>query len=419
MRSLTNILSQVDRRCWGLFVLALLLRSAAVALHAHQGWQLQYDPGMYLTLARNLGHGVYSMFHPLAIPDTIKMPGYPVLLWLLNANVGAVLMLQVLLSSLKVPLVFLLARRTGLGTGTALLAAALMALEPVDILLSAQLLSETLFTLLLLCGMVFLPRIRNWPSMLATALFLAAAAWVRPNGAWLIVVAGFLAFAILRQGLWHSVTLVGMGLFLLLPWAYRNQQALGRPYLNDSGAVAAAYYQVPEVLAAVGEADLEQRQKDLSAKAWATDWEDPKQFHAFFDGLRAEVRHTLLAYPFTWVRVQLQRALRILVAPGRGHAKLIFGDAPALGEAFPAISGLFSLAIVVASGLWLLYFRQLPSALRAILLMAAAIIISGSLSTSDARFKNPAMPMLLVGVAGAAGRAASGMNDLKAMSTKT
>ena len=58
----------------GLTALALLLRMSMVVYHQSLGWELRYDPTMYLTLAENMRHGVYSMFHPTDIPDTIKRP---------------------------------------------------------------------------------------------------------------------------------------------------------------------------------------------------------------------------------------------------------------------------------------------------------------------------------------------------------
>ncbi|MCU0320479.1 MAG: hypothetical protein MUE88_10455 [Flavobacteriales bacterium] len=92
-----------------LLLLAVVLRAAFVMHHAHLGWQLQYDAGYYLTLAAHLEQGVYSLFHPLDIPDTTRMPGYPWLIHLLGCSVPAVLAVQVVLSAIKVLLVAQLA----------------------------------------------------------------------------------------------------------------------------------------------------------------------------------------------------------------------------------------------------------------------------------------------------------------------
>lgn len=127
--------------CWVL--VALALRGAFVLYHGHVGWQLRSDAGYYLTLAGNLRHGVYSLYHPQDIPDTTRMPGLPCLLFLLGCSVPALLALQVVVSAAKVLLVHRLALACGMPARTALLAAGLMACEPVDIMMSGSVLTET------------------------------------------------------------------------------------------------------------------------------------------------------------------------------------------------------------------------------------------------------------------------------------
>jgi hypothetical protein len=392
----------MDRRIWGLFALALLLRAAFVLYHAQLGWQLQYDPSMYLTLAENMRHDVYSMFHPLDIPDTIKMPGYPALLWLLGGNVAAVLAVQVVISAIKVPLVFLLARTVGLREPFALITAALIAVEPMDILLSGQVLTESLFTTLVLAGTLLILHGTRWRPLLLAALLFAAASWVRPNGVWLVLLASVAGYFCVHRSVSRSLVFALVGLILLLPWALRNRSAVGRFYLGDSAIVAAAYYQVPDVLHTANDPRAEHFPKALRDRAASMDWEDRNSFHAFFDGLRSATRSTLLEYPATWTRVHLTKAVRIYLAPGRGHIRAFFGTNPAVKYALLALSIAFSLLLTVALVVWLITIKQLPSWLWMLLLFSSYLIVSGALTTSDARFKNPAMPLLLVGVAWAA-----------------
>lgn len=404
MRSESTSFPVMHRRLWGLFALALLLRAGFVLYHAQLGWHLQYDPGMYLTLAENLHHGVYSMFHPLDIPDTIKMPGYPALLYVCGGNVMLVLMLQALISAIKVPLVYQLAQRVGLGRTYALAAAGLLAIEPMDILLSGQVLTESLFTTLLLGGTLLLLQGTRWPALLLAAAFFAAVSWVRPNGVWLIVLAGIAGYFCVYRSVPKSLAFVAVGLLLLLPWALRNHSAVGRFYLGDSATVAAAYYQVPDVLHAAKDPGAATLPKALRDRAASMDWEDRNSFHGFFDGLRSATRETLLAYPFTWARIHLYKAARIHLAPGQGHIRTFFGTNTAAQYVLLAISGVFSLLLALALIVWLIHLRQLPPWLWMLLLFAAYLIVSGALTTSDARFKNPAMPLLLVGVVWAAER---------------
>jgi hypothetical protein len=349
-------------------------------------------------------HGVYSMFHPLDIPDTIKMPGYPALLWLLRGNVVAVLAVQVVISAIKVPLVFLLARTVGLRQPFALFAAALMAVEPMDILLSGQVLTESLFTTLVLAGTLFILHGTHWRPLLLAAVLFAAASWVRPNGIWLVLLASISGYFCVHRSIHGSLAFVAVGLLPLLPWALRNQSSLGRFYLGDSAAVAAAYYQVPDVLHAAKDPRALTLPKALKDRAASMDWEDRNSFHAFFDGLRSATRSALLEYPVTWARVHLTKAVRIYLAPGRGHIRAFFGTNTAVKYALLALSIAFSLLLAVALVVWLITIKQLPSWLWMLLLFSSYLIVSGALTTSDARFKNPAMPLLLLGVGWAAER---------------
>lgn len=399
MRSLIPPRPTKDPRLWVLFVLALCLRLAFVGYHGHLGWHLQYDPAMYLALAESMGHSVFSMFHPQDIPDTIKMPGYPALLHVLGGRIGLILVLQAILSAAKVPLLFMLARSLGLRKPFALAAAALMAIEPMDILLVGQVLTESLFSTLLLTGFVLNFRNEGRKTLLLASLLFASAAWVRPNGLGLLLLVGVGAYLILRRPLARSVAFTALGIALLLPWAWRNQQTLGRFYLGDSAAVAAAYYQVPEVLLAAKDPRADTYMKALRIKASSMDWQDRESFHGFFDGLRSATQETLITYPFIWSRVQVEKTVRIFLAPGRGHIALFFGDHPIASNILLLYSGAFSLLLALSALFCAAQLRHIPPWLWLFLLCSAYLLFSGALTTADARFKSPAMPLMLVACA--------------------
>ncbi len=399
---------------WCLTALALALRIGMVLYHQHIGWELRYDPTMYRTLAANLQHGVYSMFYPDDIPDTIKRPGYPLLLHLFGNSILITLLFQSLLSALKVPLVFVLGRSLGLKTMFALLAAGLMAIEPVDILLSAELLTEAVFGFLLLAGTVLLFR-REWPSVLIAALVFGLAAWVRPNGLTLALIAGAGALVFLRLGAMQATVFVTLVLLSVLPWALHNQRVLGRFYLGDSGVVATGYYQVPDVLRAVGDPRGQGWHQALNGRASSMNWENDTAYHAFFDDLRTDVRQTFLAHPFTWVRVNAMKAAQIAVAPGRGHMALFFSKGSAITWSLMVVSMGFSALVLLALVISLFWWRTLPGAIWVLCSMAGALIAMGALTTSDARFKNPGMALLIVVAAWAMQRIAEQRAGRKAV----
>ncbi|MDX9751548.1 MAG: hypothetical protein RBT71_10750 [Flavobacteriales bacterium] len=380
----------------GLTALALILRTALVLHHQDMGWQLRDDAAMYHVLAGNLRHGVFSMFHPQDIPDTIKRPGYPWLVHLTGNSVLLTLLLQSLLSALKVPLVHILGRTLGLRTPFALAAAALMAIEPMDILLSAQLLTEAVFGTLVLAGTVMLVRGGRWPAWAGAALLFGAAAWVRPNGLALALVAGAAAAIWLRHGMARSAVFIGLVLLAVLPWALRNHRVMGRFHMGESAVVAAGYYQVPQVLRAAGDDRGHRWRQVWNGRASAMDWTDRTAYHAFFDDLRAEVRATLRAHPLTWARVHAEKAARIAVAPGRGHIALFFRRNGIAANALIAVSLGFSLLVLFGTGGAVFHWRTVPRGVWLLLLMSAALIAMGAITTADARFKNPAMGLLVV-----------------------
>lgn len=401
MRSDKHIPGLRDARVWWIFLLALVLRLAFVAHHSAIGWQLDYDPGMYLALARNMVHGVYSMFHPLDIPDTVKMPGYPALIWLFGARIPLLLSFQALVSACKVPLLHALAMRCGVRKPLALGVAAWIAVDPMDVMLAGQVLTEAVFSTLLLAAVLLLLAPSGWARILAAALLFAGAAWMRPNGALLMLIAVAAALPLLRMPRRHAAICLAAAGLLLLPWALRNQRAVGRFVLGDGAVVAAAYFQVPHVLQAAGDPRGKDHVESLMQRSAGVDWEDRQTAHAFHDALRAEVAATFADHPFTWVMVHARKAAHILIAPGRGHAGLFFGDGP-LYHLVVLLVSVQVLCILLALLIIVWRIRRVPRRIVWLLLIAAYLVWSGALAMTDARFRAPAVPLLLVAVVWAA-----------------
>lgn len=380
----------------GLFLLALLLRTVFALFHATQGWHLHFDPGYYLTLAMNLQHGVYSLFHPLDVPDTTRMPGYPFLIHLLGGHLGLVLCVQVLLSAAKVPLVHALALRAGLHTRWALFAAGWVAIDPTDIILSGSILTEAVFITAVLCGTLLLVKGREPQHMVLAALCFALATWFRPNALAIGLAAGaahaFLHHRASRGHVLFAITLV----LSVLPWMMRNQARTGRFVLSDSGPVAAAYFHLPEVLTRAQDQRASGYLQELHGRSMATDWEDRAQVAAYFNTLRQDVRNTLLEHPIAWSTAQLRKTLGTLAAPGRGHIRQYFGKRSALGMGMVGLALLLTGTLLLGLLLVPARFKHLNNELLLLLVISAAILFSAGISSMDARFKAPALPLLVV-----------------------
>jgi len=89
-------------------------------------------------------------------PEILRTPGYPAFiaaLYKANLPFNALLIIQCIISTLTITLVYLLGKRLFASHRTALVAATLVALNPINILVANGVLSETLFTATMFLGL--------------------------------------------------------------------------------------------------------------------------------------------------------------------------------------------------------------------------------------------------------------------------
>jgi len=229
-------------------VLALsALVQATVVSRTEVNAPLRVDALDYFSYAVNLrNHGVYSldrdwMADPTRVPkpDAVRPPGYPLFLATLSPVpnrdwIRRLGYLQSLFAVATVALVFLLGRRF-LHPGWALLAALLTAVSPGLVVMSTYVLSETLFTFLLLAALLATESAvrrqeRTWPALLAGVAW-GLTALVRPTSQFLPAL--FLAITLLLPALkpWRRTAAMGLLGFVLAmaPWTVRNQLLPAQP----------------------------------------------------------------------------------------------------------------------------------------------------------------------------------------------
>ena len=155
-----------DRRFVALATgVALVVRIAYAVWGGPIDWP---DTATYLQAGRELLAGQSAESH-------VVMPLYP--LFLVLAGWRGAIALQVLLSALEVPLVYLLAGEVFGSRAGARAAAALMVVEPLSVFYASQRLTETLFTFLVCIAMLALYRRR----LALASLTLVASVLVRPT----------------------------------------------------------------------------------------------------------------------------------------------------------------------------------------------------------------------------------------------
>ena len=163
------------------------------------------DTGSYIVPARELI--AHHRFFSDGAPEIIRTAGYPLLLMaglLLGHLESVTIALQILISCFTVYMVYLTAHILFEGERLALIAATLYAIEPLSILFTSLLASETLFTAVVMVGVYYLVRYlkrQSLEDLLASGGALAASVYVRPVGYFLpvIIAVGLAAWAVVTS----------------------------------------------------------------------------------------------------------------------------------------------------------------------------------------------------------------------------
>jgi hypothetical protein len=233
-------------RVWIPLVGGAALAARAAAVRLTPGYVPHHDDRSYLLHALALVRGhAYPVFHAghHPVPTAYRAPGFPVLLAgahaLLGPELSAERAAQVGVGAAVAVLVAVVAGQIW-GRRTALLAGALAALSPVLVLFDASLISEPLFTALMLGAMACALHARGRPGWAAGAGALAgAAALTRPEG---LAVAA--AVALCAGGRRAGVVALVAALACVAPWTIRNAVVLHAfvPVSTETGNTLAGTY---------------------------------------------------------------------------------------------------------------------------------------------------------------------------------
>lgn len=393
-----------------------------------------FDTESYLAPARSLAER--GAFEAGGQVELLRTPGYP---WLLAVGVAVgypvvvTLVLQVGLSLLTVVLVGRLAELWFGEVRAGRVAAWLAAIEPLGCTYASLLLSETLFTTLLVTGLYLLLRAQASGSLWRFALcggWLAAAAYVRPIG---YPLPGVLAGGIVLGGWWRgdgwramrqASVLLAVAYALTGAWQMRNAQRADYAKFSAIDDVNLYSY-----LAAAVEAQRTGRPY--------YEIQDERGYHDFQQYLRLhpEQREWTSGQRYRWQRraawgtlrhdpgialaIHAKGMLRTLIDPGSVDLARLLSQYPAqgglLGAAVDrgvaaAVARLFrerSVLAVASLGMAVLLAGYYLLALRgwvhvglgktwvwpAVFTVGYLVVASGG-PQSVARFRHPVMPLL-------------------------
>jgi 4-amino-4-deoxy-L-arabinose transferase-like glycosyltransferase len=234
---------------------ALVLRLpfvAIVAVHPDRMWL--NDSASYLRPAVNLlaGHGFSQSESPPFVPDTVRTPTYPLFLVGLFAVAGraplAIALAQMALSAVTAVLVYVIGRRL-LRERQALIAGLLFSLALGPVVYSVLILSETLFTFMLVAWMALLLVCRHRGGVgwaIAAGVAGGLAVLCRPIAVLLPLPAAMLVIAGSRQRRRRHVAIALVFVVtvaaVIAPWVARNRRVLGFTALSTVAEYNLLYY---------------------------------------------------------------------------------------------------------------------------------------------------------------------------------
>jgi 4-amino-4-deoxy-L-arabinose transferase-like glycosyltransferase len=381
------------------FVVALAVRGVVVfSLLPHL--KPDQNPDYYRELGRNLSLGkgfVAAAPDGRELPNINRPPGYPVflagLILVAGDRLGVLLVANCLLAAIACALTVLLASRW-LGSGGALIAGFLTAVEPNSVLRCCLVLTEPLFMLFLLAGLCLLVwrREKNYAWLLCGLLW-GLATLCRAVAMWLPLVA--LAAALLWRMRPRYIVFFLIGFLPLVGlWIGRNALLTGHLFFSSSGR---------NVMVTGWAASLEAERTGISVDLARERLLERTGSIEFFDGRerfektqqeQAKVlQETLGAAPWRLAVEMVWGTGQTLVGPG-GRMLEAFLREPKPAPRWWQISYTGMLLILVASAVWGAVRRGRELAFLTILVVYFVALSVGPFGNS--RFRYPIIPLLAI-----------------------
>jgi hypothetical protein len=368
------------------------------------------DSSDYFTLAYDLRAGYLDPNSPMFAMGLLRTPAYPVFLAVLLRPFGGSLqipvMAQIAVSALTVWLTIVLAARL-VGPRASIWAGLVLAVDPVSALYPCLLLPETVFTALLLGGVLVWVRALDRGSVLqscAAGLLLGVAALTRPIGIFLPVLVAASALVRRHQGV--RITLAIAILFgasiPIVGWVAKNRLLTGSAVFSiifDSGLLD---YRAAGALAMDEGIPIEQARDRLWSRFWATT-------RPGMDVIELSRRQRLLALEvlsehkaaalMTWV----DGIVRLFAETGLAVVRSLTGLVPSGTESGLHSAALFILALALALG-YVATGRGIAVLLRGgevfqlvlTLGMTAYLVALSAGPEAYSRFRVPAMPFIAI-----------------------
>jgi hypothetical protein len=364
------------------------------------------DSYTYLAPAANLLHGLGFTTGNGAI-ETLRTPGYPLLLAAFGLHIVPVIVFQHLLNAaLAVAIYTLLMRRLG-SRFIALTASILFAIDVPTLHYANKILTETLFTAILFVVFALVLYARKLP---LAGLLTGVLALIRPVAILYFVVV-MICLALRRVRMRTIAVYVVLALLLPIGWRLRNLHHTGVSTISSIGGINLLEYRAAGALAIEDDgefdSDIAAEMEGLQADA---DAEIETKLHIpdaeeLPDAVRSKyysqfAMRVLRQHPRATVMLTL-RGLLVNLFDSRWEAISIVSafpeDVVRRGlDAFTAM--LFVFAVIGARALWR---RDRELALMTIATILYFVLISAG-GEAESRFRVPVIPQYMIAVASGA-----------------
>ena len=373
-------------------------------------------------------------------PEIERTPGYPLLLIpgiILDNTELVTITLQIILSCLTVYLVFKTALLLSERHKIAVLCALLYSVEPLSVLYTSKLLTETSFTCMIVLFLYFLLKYMKTGSLrqLLIALFaLCASVYIRPISYFLPVITAFILLCsalakrqIRSKPLFHTCVFITVAISLIALWQIRNMIETGYSGFSAITDTNLYFYQGASVLAVQQGISFYEMQDQMGYRDREVYLANHPEQRSWSQGrryryMRKQGIKILTQYPATYLGIHLKGMLRTLLGPGATEYLKLFKLYPESGGLPGVIVGKgiskslifilkekplvfwsnILLGLILAFYLFFggiaLLWKKFIKNISVITLLSVGIyflIISGGPHTYS-RFRHPIMPILCI-----------------------
>jgi 4-amino-4-deoxy-L-arabinose transferase-like glycosyltransferase len=383
-----------------IFVVALLPRLALflVAVAGHPGHAMAPDSSGYWDLGLDFVRSTFD-HHQVAL-SVLRTPGYPALIAIVRTVGGGIRLLvlvQCVLGALSAVLAAWLGYRIG-GVAVGVVAGLVVAIDPTSIISTQYVLTETVYTFLLLGSVLLFLRALEKPSLAHAAsagLVLAGSVLVRPLGLWLTpVLVAVWVFRSRREVIGYAAVLLVAFIIPLACWGARNVWVADYPGISSVQDETLLSYRAAPAMAYETGVPRAEAQARLAAAAAVRAGSHPTvgQLGA---ARRAIAIAELKQHPIGLIRVTVVGLATILFGSGAGTLGRLLGRGTA--DTFPGfIDVLLVVPVVVAYLFAFLALLRRPA--HRYLWLLVAIVLYGVVAPAGgeaySRFRVPVMPFV-------------------------